>query len=179
MQLASQREVPNEEESPPIHTALIDSLFEASGPLLAGLVFAAIAAALTALKTGSDLVWGCVALLIAAGAVRAFDLQRYQARKSTVTADESARWQKRYQVGAMIQAAAIGLWCSITLLSTDDAVAHMIALSVTTGLAAGGAGRAYGRQWIFQLQVTLIFGPTVIALALPPANIANVVRFLQ
>jgi diguanylate cyclase (GGDEF)-like protein len=166
MQLASQREVPNEEESPPIHTALIDSLFEASGPLLAGLVFAAIAAALTALKTGSDLVWGCVALLIAAGAVRAFDLQRYQARKSTVTADESARWQKRYQVGAMIQAAAIGLWCSITLLSTDDAVAHMIALSVTTGLAAGGAGRAYGRQWIFQLQVTLIFGPTVIALAL-------------
>jgi diguanylate cyclase (GGDEF)-like protein len=166
MQLANQREVPNEEKSPPIHTALIDSLFEASGPLLAGLVFAAIAAALTALKTGSDLIWGCVALLIVTGAVRAFDLQRYQARKSTVTADEAARWQKRYQVGAMVQAAAIGLWCSITLLSTDDAVAHMIALSVTTGLAAGGAGRAYGRQWIFQLQVTLIFGPTVIALAL-------------
>ena len=166
MQLANQREVPDEEKSPPIHTALIDSLFEASGPLLAGLVFAAIAAALTALKTGSDLIWGCVALLIATGAVRAFDLQRYQARKSTVTADEAARWQKRYQIGAMVQAAAIGLWCSITLLSTDDAVAHMIALSVTTGLAAGGAGRAYGRQWIFQLQVTLIFGPTVIALAL-------------
>ena len=166
MQLANQREVPDEEKSPPIHTALIDSLFEASGPLLAGLVFAAIAAALTALKTGSDLIWGCVALLIATGAVRAFDLQRYQARKSTVTADEATRWQKRYQIGAMIQAAAIGLWCSVTLLSTDDAVAHMIALSVTTGLAAGGAGRAYGRQWIFQLQVTLIFGPTVIALAL-------------
>ncbi|MBR1275504.1 bifunctional diguanylate cyclase/phosphodiesterase [Bradyrhizobium sp. AUGA SZCCT0283] len=166
MQLANQREVPDEEKSPPIHTALIDSLFEASGPLLAGLVFAAIAAALTALKTGSDLIWCCVALLIATGAVRAFDLQRYQARKSSVTADEATRWQKRYQIGAMIQAAAIGLWCSVTLLSTDDAVAHMIALSVTTGLAAGGAGRAYGRQWIFQLQVTLIFGPTVIALAL-------------
>jgi len=166
MQLANQREVPDEEKSPPIHTALIDSLFEASGPLLAGLVFAAIAAALTALKTGSDLIWGCVALLIVTGAVRAFDLQRYQARKSTVTADEAARFQKRYQVGAMVQAAAIGLWCSTTLLGTDDAVAHMIALSVTTGLAAGGAGRAYGRQWIFQLQVTLIFGPTVLALAL-------------
>jgi diguanylate cyclase (GGDEF)-like protein len=166
MQLANQREVPDEEKSPPIHTALIDSLFEASGPLLAGLVFAALAAALTALKTGSDLIWGCVALLIVTGAVRAFDLQRYQARKSTVTADEAARFQKRYQVGAMVQAAAIGLWCSTTLLGTDDAVAHMIALSVTTGLAAGGAGRAYGRQWIFQLQVTLIFGPTVLALAL-------------
>ncbi|MFG3597600.1 putative bifunctional diguanylate cyclase/phosphodiesterase [Bradyrhizobium sp. RDI18] len=42
----------------------------------------------------------------------------------------------------------------------------MICLSVTTGILAGGAGRAYGRQWIFQLQAALIFGPTVIALAL-------------
>src|ERR1700682_1391236 len=41
----------------------------------------------------------------------------------------------------------------------------MICLSVTTGLVAGGAARAYGRQWIFQLQVALCFGPTVVALA--------------
>jgi diguanylate cyclase (GGDEF)-like protein len=101
-----------------------------------------------------------------AGAVRAFDLQRYQARKSTLTADEAAQWKQRYQIGAMIQAAAIGIWCATTLLSSDDAVAHMICLSVTTGIAAGGAGRAFGRQWVFQLQVTLVFGPTVIALAL-------------
>ena len=66
----------------------------------------------------------------------------------------------------MIQAAAIGIWCSATLLVSDDAIAHMICLSVTTGILAGGAGRAYGRQWIFQLQAGLIFGPTVIALAL-------------
>ena len=106
------------------------------------------------------------ALLIVAGAVRAFDLRRYQAHKSTLTADEAARWKKRYQIGAMIQAAAIGIWCFTTLLSSDDAVAHMICLSVTTGLVAGGAGRAYGRQWIFQLQLALCFGPTVVALAL-------------
>ncbi len=69
-------------------------------------------------------------------------------------------------MGALIQAAVIGLWCSTTLLSNDDATAHMIALSVTTGIVAGGAGRAYGRQSIFRLQATLIFGPAVIALAL-------------
>src|SRR5258706_10422265 len=66
----------------------------------------------------------------------------------------------------MIQAAAVGTWCSTTLLSSDDPVAHMICLSVTTGIVAGGAGRAYGQQWIFQLQVALSFGPVVIALAL-------------
>jgi diguanylate cyclase (GGDEF)-like protein len=146
--------------------ALVDSLFEAHSPVLTGVVFSAMAAVLTGLKTGEILIWACVALLIVAGAVRSFDLHRYQARKSTMTAQEAAQWQTRYQIGAMIQAAAIGLWCSATLLSNNDAVAHMIALSVTAGMLAGGAGRAYGRQWIFQLQAVLIFGPTVIALAL-------------
>jgi diguanylate cyclase (GGDEF)-like protein len=166
MQLAGQSGEPDQKVSPSIRAALIDSLFETPAPLLAGLVFVAIAATMTALKTGEDLIWACVALLIVAGAVRAFDLQRYQARKSTLTADEAARWKKRYQIGAMIQAAAIGIWCSATLLISDDAVVHMICLSVTTGILAGGAGRAYGRQWIFQLQAALIFGPTVIALGL-------------
>ena len=166
MQFASQSGEPDQKISPSIRAALIDSLFENPAPLLTGLVFAAIAAAMTALKTGETLIWACVVLLIATGAVRAFDLQRYQARKSTLTADENAQWKKRYQIGAMIQPAAIGIWCATTLLSSDDAVAHLICLSVTTGLVAGGAARAYGRQWIFQLQVALCFGPTVVALAL-------------
>jgi diguanylate cyclase (GGDEF)-like protein len=166
MQLARKTVESDRDVSPSTNAALIDSLFENTAPVLAGVVFVAIAASMTALKTGENLIWACVALLIVAGAVRAFDLQRYQARKSTLTADEAARWKKRYQIGALIQGAAIGIWCSSTLLLSDDAVAHMICLSVTTGLMAGGAGRAYGRQWIFHLQIALIFGPTVVALAL-------------
>jgi diguanylate cyclase (GGDEF)-like protein len=149
-----------------ISAALTDSLFEAPGTVLTGIVFSAFSASLTALKTGQTLLWGFVPLLILAGAIRAFDLSRYQAQKSGLSAEQAARWQKRYQIGALIQAAVIGLWCSTTLLSNDDSVAHMIALSVTTGIVAGGAGRAYGRQSIFRLQAILIFGPAVVALAL-------------
>ena len=166
MQLANQREVLDQKLSPYLRAALIDSLFETPAPMLTGLVFGAIAAAMTALKTEEPLIWACVALLVLAGAVRGFDLYRYQARKSTLTADEAVRWKKRHQIGAMIQAAAVGTWCSTTLLVTNDAVAHMICLSATTGIVAGGAGRAYGRQWVFQLQVALVYGSTVIALAL-------------
>src|SRR6201999_2020684 len=75
-------------------------------------------------------------------------------------------WHMRYRIGAMIQAAAIGAWCSVTLLMSDDAVAHMICLSVATGIVAGGAGRAYGRPSIFHLQALLQFGLPVVALAL-------------
>jgi diguanylate cyclase (GGDEF)-like protein len=166
MQLASEAPDPDQRMSPSIRAALIDSLFETPGTVHVGIVFATITAAMTALKTGSDFIWACVALLAVAGVLRAIDLQLYQARKSTLTADGAALWQTRYQIGAMIQAIAIGIWCSTTLLSSDDAVAHMIALSVTIGLLAGGAGRAYGRQWIFRLQVLLALGPTAIALAL-------------
>jgi diguanylate cyclase (GGDEF)-like protein len=166
MQLAGQNQDSDQKVSPSIRTALIDSLFESSTPLVAGIVFVSIAAAMTALKTGENLIWGCVALLVVAGAIRAFDLRQYHARKSTLTADEAAQWKKRYRIGAMIQAAAIGIWCSVTLLITDDAVVHMICLSVTTGIVAGGAGRAYGRPSIFHLQAVLQFGPAVIALAL-------------
>ena len=111
MQFASQTGEPDPRQtSPSISAALIDSLFETPGPLMAGLIFVAIAAAMTAFKTGQNVIWGCVASLILTGAVRAFDLHRYQTRvrTSTLSADEAARWQKRYQIGAMIQAAAIG-----------------------------------------------------------------------
>jgi hypothetical protein len=123
MQFASETRSPDKSVSPSIRAALIDSLFDTPAPLLAGIVFVVIAAVLTALKTGEDLIWACVALLTVAGEVRVFDLQRYQTRKSTLAADEAAQWIKRHQIGAMMQAAAIGIWCSTTLWSSDDAVA--------------------------------------------------------
>ncbi|TYO63294.1 EAL domain-containing protein [Bradyrhizobium hipponense] len=166
MQFDSQSGEIDQKSSPNLSAALTDSLFEAPGTVLTGIVFSAFSASLTALKTGQTLIWGFVPLLIIAGAIRAFDLHRYQTGKSVLSVEQAARWQNRYQIGALIQAIVIGLWCSTTLLSNDDAIAHMIALSVTTGIVAGGAGRAYGRQSIFRLQATLIFGPAVIALAL-------------
>jgi diguanylate cyclase (GGDEF)-like protein len=166
MQLASQREITDENISPSIRAALIDSLFETPRPVHVGIVMLALSASMTALKTGENLIWGCVALLVLAGLVRVFDWRRYQKRKSSLTADEATQWQMRYQFGAMLQACTIGIWGFVTLVSSDDAVAHMIALSVITGVVSGGAGRAYGRRWIFQVQAALVFSPVVIALAL-------------
>ena len=167
MQLASQTRDSDQKVSPSIRAALIDSLFETPAPLLAGIVFGAMAAAMTALKTGEQVIWACVAFLILAGAVRAFDLQRYQARKSTLSADEAARCGRiATRSGPWSRPPRSASGASTTLLVSDDAVAHMISLSVTTGMVAGGASRAYGRQWIFQLQAALCFGPTVMALAL-------------
>ena len=97
MQLAKEIEDADQNMSPTIRAALIDSIFETSTSLLAGIIFVSIAAAMTALKTGNYLIWACVALLIVAGAARVLDVKRYQARKSISSAGEAAEWKKRYQ----------------------------------------------------------------------------------
>ena len=94
-----------------------------------GCACAAVAALMTALKTGNDLMlWPCVALLVVTGACARST--RVSTRKfvSSLTADDVARWEMRYQFGAMLYAAALGLWCLVALMGSDDAVAHMIAI---------------------------------------------------
>ena len=166
MQLASQTGDSDQKMSPSIYAALIDSLFQDPGPLFAGALCAAVAAFMTAVKTGNAWLWPCVVLLVVTGAVRALDTRQYQQRNSSLTSIEAARWEFRYQIGAMLYAGALGLWCVVALLGSDDAVVHLIATSVTLCYVAAGGGRTYGRPWIFHVQMLLACGPLTLALAL-------------
>jgi diguanylate cyclase (GGDEF)-like protein len=150
--------------SPAIYAALVYSLFQNPAPMFAGVVCAAIAATMTAVKTGNVWLWPCVALLVVTGALRAADMHKYQRCKPGLTEAEAAHWEIRYQIGAMFYALALGIWCVVALLGTSDAVSHMICTSVTLGYMAAGAGRTYGRPWIFHLQTLLACGPLSLAL---------------
>ena len=164
MQLAGQTTDSELKMSPSIHAALTDSLFQDPGPLFAGALCAAVAAIMTALKTGNMWLWPCVALLVMTGALRAIDTGKYQRRKSTIMPEGVARWEIRYQFGAMLYAAALGMWCVVAILGTEDAAAHMICTSVTLCYVAAGGGRTYGRPWIFHVQMLLAIGPLTLAL---------------
>jgi diguanylate cyclase (GGDEF)-like protein len=149
-----------------IYAALIDSLFQMPTPVFAGSVLVAFSAALTAVKTGVTVLWLCVLVLIVSGTLRALDMHWYRMRVTSPSAADAERWEARYQIGAIIYAAALGTWCAVALLASDDAVAHMICLVVTVGYIAGGVGRTFGRPWIYHLQIALSCGITSIALAL-------------
>jgi diguanylate cyclase (GGDEF)-like protein len=166
MQLASPGKESDQKLSLTIHAALIDSLFQTASTMLAGSLCNAFAAMMTALKTGNVWLWPCVAFLVIAGAARAWDVRQYSLRKETMTEEEVTRWELRYQFGAMLYASSLGLWCFVALLGSDDAVAHMIAITVTLGYMSGGSGRAYARPWIFHVQMLLAGGPLTLALAI-------------
>jgi diguanylate cyclase (GGDEF)-like protein len=106
-----------------------------------------------------------VVLLVLIGALRAIDVRQYQRRKASLAPAQVLRWEMRYQFGAMFYASALGLWCFVALVLSDDAVAHMIAISVTLGYVSGGSGRTYGRPWIFHVQMLLACGPMTAAMA--------------
>src|SRR3569623_199744 len=166
MQLASQSGEPDDNVSPSIYAALIDSLFQNPVPLFAGALLAALAAGMTAFKTQLPALWFCVAALTVIGMFRAIDMHWYMKRKSALTAAEAANWEIRYQVGALLYTLALGVWCTVALFMSDDADVHMICLTVTTGYVSAGVGRTYGRPWVYHLQVALACGPSSIALAL-------------
>src|ERR1700743_1709143 len=166
MQLARPAGEADQKLSPLIHAALIESLFTNPGPLFAGAICAAIAALMTAAKTGNVWLWPCVGLLVATGTLRAWDMARFQKKRAGFTPEQGAGWEIRYQLGAMTYAFALGLWCLVALVGSDDAVAHMICISVTLCYVAAGGGRTYGRPWIFHVQMVLACGPLTLALAL-------------
>jgi len=151
---------------PAIYIALVDSLFQNYLASFAGTVTAAIAALLTAWKTGTVLLWPCAALIIAVGAARAYDMHTYEKCKSSLTSETAARWERRYKIGAVLYALALGIWCWVTLLGEDDPVAQLLCLCVTIGYIAAGAGRNYGRPRIAFLQVVYACGPMCLALIL-------------
>jgi diguanylate cyclase (GGDEF)-like protein len=167
MQLVDQKKRSDQEEqSPVLYAALVDSMCQNFWPMFIGGVCAAVAALMTALKTGNVLLWPCVVLIIGIGTARAFQMRKYERRKSALTFEQAKYWEPRYAIGALLYAGALGAWCFITILGSDDAIAHMLCVAVTIGYTAGGAARNYGRPKLIQLHILVACGPMSLALAL-------------
>ncbi len=166
MQLVdSEQRCKEETLSPAIYAALVDSMSQNFWPILSGTFCAAAAALMTAIKTGNAWIWPCALFIVVVGTARAYQMRQYAQRDAALTPEEAAIWEPRYRLGAIFYAAALGLWCFVVLLGSDDPVAHMLCTAVTIGYTAGGAARNYGRPKIVQLHILWACGPMSLALA--------------
>jgi diguanylate cyclase (GGDEF)-like protein len=167
MQLVDQKKRNDLEELEPVlYAALVDSMCQNFWPIFIGTVCAAAAALMTALKTGNVLLWPCAIMIVGIGTARAFQMRTYERRTSMLTFEQAKQWEPRYRLGAVLYAGVLGLWCFVTILGSDDPVAHMLCIAVTVGYTAGGAARNYGRPMIVQLHILFSCGPMSLALAL-------------
>ena len=167
MQLFDQKKRDDHNElSPALYAALVDSMRQNFWPMLIGSVCTGVAALMTALKTGNVLLWPWAGLIVVIGTARAFEMRTYQRRTEMLTFEQAREWEPRYRLGAVLYAAALGIWCLMTVTGSDDPVAHMLCIAVTVGYTAGGAARNYGRPMIVQLHILFACGPMSLALAI-------------
>ena len=160
MQLVDQKKPSNGDELEPVlYAALIDSMLQNFWPMFIGAVSAGAAALMTALKTGNILLWPCAILIVGIGTIRALQMRKYERRTSVLTFEQAKHVEPRYALGAMTYAGALGVWCFITILGSDDPIAHMLCVAVTIGYTAGGAARNYGRPRLIQYHILLACGP--------------------
>jgi diguanylate cyclase (GGDEF)-like protein len=153
------------EQEPALYAALVDSMCQNFWPMFIGAVCAAAAALMTALKTGDVLLWPCAVLIAGIGTARALQMRKYERRTSPLSFEQAKYLEPRYAVGAVLYAGALGAWCFITILGSDDTIAHMLCVAVTIGYTAGGVARNYASPRIIQLHILLACGPMSLALA--------------
>src|SRR5882724_3364808 len=167
MQLVDQKKRSSQEELEPVlYAALIDSMCQNFWPMLIGTLCTAIAAVMTAMKTGNMLLWPIAAAIVGIGTLRAFQMRKYERRTQVLSFDQARHLEPRYAIGAIVYAGVLGAWCFITIVGNDDAIAHMLCVAVTVGYTAGGAARNYGRPKLLQLHILFACGPMSAALAL-------------
>src|SRR6266700_4024252 len=166
MQLADQKQSDRDELEPILYAALINSMVQNFWAIFLGSACTAVAAVMTALKTGDVLLWPIAFLIIAIGTARAFQMRRYENRIPGLTFEEAKHLEPRYWFGALVYAAVIGLWCFVVIFNNDDAVANMLCVSVAVGYTAGGAARNYGQPRVIQWHVALACGPMSLGLLL-------------
>ena len=166
MQLPERQSAAEQKMSPSIYAALVDSMCQNFWPMLTGAVCAGIAALMTAVKTGNIWIWPCAILIVLIGSTRAFQMRKYEKRTAMLTPAQAAAWEPHYRDGAILYASTLGLWCFVTLLFTNDPIAHMLCTTSTIGYTAGGAARNYGRPHIVQWHILCACGPMSVALAM-------------
>jgi diguanylate cyclase (GGDEF)-like protein len=166
MQLVDQKKRTQEELEPVLYAALIDSMCQNFWPMFMGSLCNAIAAVMTAAKTGNVLLWPVAVLIVGIGTLRAFHMRKYERRTAVLSFEQAKHLEPRYAVGAIVYAGVLGIWCFLTILGSDDPIAHMLCVTATIGYTAGGAARNYGRPRLLQLHVLVACGPMSLALAL-------------
>lgn len=125
---------------------LVDSLYAPFVSLALGSASAVSLAFAVALYAGLPQLAYCAALIALVTALRAASVLAYRRRDPAKYQDlrALARWELVYAMGAYAFSGSLGLLDSVALTATNDAVVHMLVLTVTTGCTAGAVVRNSG-----------------------------------
>ncbi len=156
------------EISKEVRIALLDTLYASKLSLAIGAASGVSTAGLIAYRSQNLWLAASALLLGLAGALRVISFSMF--KRGSATAAE-ARWEIIYDLGAWAYAGLLGQLTFLTIVCTDDLSLHLLAGAVSTGYAAGAAGRNTGRPMIAVGQLMLCALPLSLALILHPSTL--------
>src|SRR3546814_13479398 len=86
-----------------------------------------------------------------------------QVKRGAATGSRS--WELAYELGAWFYAGWVGLMAFAVLVRSDDAIIHMLAVSLATGYSGGISGRNAGRVHLAVGQVFMPLAPPALGLS--------------
>ena len=147
-----------------VQRALVESLYASPASLTIGAI-AGSAVSIAVARAADDAVASCLAVLICLVAASRVVSATYFHRNLTKGAVRGSRgWELAYELGAWLYAALLGLLACAVLIRNDNAIVHMLSVSLATGYAGGISGRNAGRVHIAIGQVFLALAPTALGL---------------
>jgi diguanylate cyclase (GGDEF)-like protein len=154
----------DEELSRAVRSALLDALFASKMSLIIGLFVGTSMAAIIVYSCPSPWLIGCAILLSLSGLARVLSFGMFRPGSGV-----NNKWELIYHLGAWSYAALLGQLTFLTVLLSDNISHHLLAATMTTGYAAGAAGRNTGRPLIAVGQLLLCSLPLSIALLFAPS----------
>lgn len=148
-----------------IYSSLVSSLFGEVRSMLIGSAGASLAAAIIAFKSGQTIHFFALLAIMAIAGMRARDISRFRvASRNVLSRSDLQRWENRYLVGAAFYVGALGLFCMLTFLLSDDAFSQLMSFAVAICYLIGVAGRNFANTRHVVLQIVCAAVPITIGL---------------
>nr|MBA4771012.1 EAL domain-containing protein [Sphingobium sp.] len=162
--LLRRRAAPLSEQSEEVRDGLVKALYASPASLLAGAISGGSLSAVLAWQAATlpMTIIACLVLLV--GVSRS--ISSYYFQRALAHQDKPARpiWGLAYELGAWIYAALLGLQSLATLVLTQDATLHVLAVGMVASYAGGISGRNAGRVPVAVGQTCFSLLPTALGL---------------
>ncbi len=147
-----------------VRRALVETLYASPASLAIGAIAGSAVSIAVARVAGDSLVTLMTVLICLTAASRVVSATYFHRNLTKGVVQGTHNWELAYELGAWVYAALLGLLAFAVLFRSENAIIHMLAVSLATGYAGGISGRNAGRVHIAVGQVFLALAPTALGL---------------
>lgn len=142
---------------PPVdYVSIVKSVYKDRRAMVLGALACAIAAGVSATKTGSLILYAIAAIFILIAVFRYIDMTAFQKLDIGPTdVETAARWEVRATYWAVLFAGLCGFWCFASFIFVSDSVTELIAMAVTIACMVGIVTRNFGLDRMLTLQIAI------------------------